>query len=260
MKLACSSYSYHDELEDDMSLEEFLEICSSELEISGVELLDGHLPGDDEETIAEVADLLSDYDLEIACLSVFYNDFAKGTPEERREDVEVVKTWLDHGDQLGAPVLRAFTGFPGLHDREHDDPQVWTDVSTCLQECIDYGETVETTLAVENHNHDGLIRTADDIFRVRSLVNGDLGLVLDLANYTDGKPSIDRTLHLADHVHAAYDDLSADGSEPNYPYYDESLTALSERGYDDFVTLEYEGEDDDFEAVPQAIEYLRGCL
>lgn len=260
MKLACSSYSYHDELEDDMTLEEFFEICSTELEIAGVELLDDHLPGDDTETIDHVADLLDEYDLEIACLSVFYNDFAKASGDERRADVKKVKKWLDHADRLGAPILRGFTGFPGLHDRDHDDPEVWTDVATCMQECVDYGHTVETTFAIENHNHDGLIRTADDIFRVRGSVNGELGLVLDLANYIDGEPSVNRTLHLADHVHAAYDDLADDGSEPNYPFYRESLAALKELGYDGFVTLEYEGDESDFEAVPAAVEYLKSCL
>lgn len=260
MKLACSSYSYHDELEDGMNIEEFFRICAEELEVDGVELIEEHLPGDDTESLNHVADLASTYDLDIACLSVFYNDFAKATHEERRTDVEKVKTWLDNADQLDASVLRAFTGFPGLHERDHDTVQVWTDVATCLQECVDYGQTVETKLAIENHNHDGLIRTADDIYRVRSSVTGDLGLVLDLSNYIDGVESVRRTRHLADHVHAAYDDIADDGSEPNYPYYADELAALAEQGYDGYVTLEYEGEEDDFEAVPQAIDYLRSVL
>lgn len=260
MKLACSSYSYHDELEAGMKLAEFFEICATELGVDGVELIDEHLPGRDSDSLDYVAELAASHDLEIACLSVFYNDFAKTTRAERREDVATVVDWLDAADHIGADVLRAFTGFPGLHDRGHSDPAVWRDVTTCLQECIDYARTVETTLAVENHNHDGLIRTVDDIFRVRSAVNGDLGLVLDLANYVDGIDSVRRSLPFADHVHAAYDDVAADGSEPTYDYYDDVLASLKERGYDGFVTLEYEGEEDPFEAVPTAISYLDDCI
>jgi sugar phosphate isomerase/epimerase len=259
MKLACSSYSYDDELDGEMDLTEFFEICADDLGVSGVELIDKHLPGSDAGSLDRVVSLAADYDLDIACLSVFYNDFAKETREERHADVQVVSDWLDAADHLGADVLRAFTGFPGLHGRDHGDPGVWRDVTTCLQECIDYARTVETTLAIENHNHDGLIRTADDVFRVRSGVNGDLGLVLDLSNYVDGVDSVNRTVHLADHVHAAYDEVAADGSEPSYSYYDDALATLGERGYDGYVTLEYEGDEDASEAVPQALAYLDDC-
>jgi len=258
MRLACSSYSYNEVFEDGMDLAEFFEICAADLDVGGVELIDEHLPGDDPNSLDRIADLAADHGLEIACLSVFYNDFAKVSREERREDVRLVRNWLDSADRLGAHVVRAFTGFPGLHNRDHGDPAVWRDVTTSLQECVDYARTVEPTLAVENHNHDGLIRTADDIFRVRNGVNGDLGLVLDLANYVDGVNSVRRSLHLADHVHAAYDDVAADGSEPSYDYYDEALASLVDRGYDGFVTVEYEGDEDPFETVPRAVNYLAG--
>lgn len=260
MKLACSSYSYNEELDDGMDLAEFFRICSEDLGVDGVELIDEHLPGDDPESLDRVAGLAADHDLEIACLSVFYNDFAKETRAERREDVESVVGWLDGADRLSADVVRAFTGFPGLHGRDHGGPGVWRDVTSSLQECLDYADTVDPTLAVENHNHDGLIRTADDIFRVRSGVNGDLGLVLDLSNYVDGVDSVRRTLHLADHVHASYETVAADGSEPDETHYAEALGSLDERGYDGFVTLEFEGDEDSYEAVPRAVEYLRGRL
>ncbi len=256
MRLACSSYSYHDELEDDLSLEAFFEICRDDLGVDGVELIDEHLPGSDAESLDRVAALAADYDLDIACLSVFYNDFAKATHEERQADTEKVTEWLDNADRLGASVVRAFTGFPGLHDRDHDDPEVWTGVTTCLQECVDYATRAEATLAIENHNHDGLIRTADDVFRVRSGINGDLGFVLDLANYVDGVGSVERTLHLADHVHAAYDDVADDGSEPTYDYYADVIDSLDELGYHGYVTIEYEGDENDYEAVPRAASYL----
>lgn len=258
MKLACSSYSYHEELDNEMGFEEFVRICDEKLQIEGIEIIDEHLPNTTDEALDRVVDITDEHGVDIACLSVFYNDFAKATDEERQDDVRKVKTWLDRADRLGAPVLRAFTGFPGLHDRSHDDTQVWSDVTSSLQECLDYAQTVETTLAIENHNHDGLIRTADDVFRVRSQVNGNLGLVLDLSNYVDGVESVERTLHLADHVHAAYDDIADDGSEPTHTYYDDVLGALSENEYEGYVTLEFEAETDSREAVPAAIEYLNG--
>lgn len=261
MKLACSSYSYHDEFESgELDIFEFLERAGEDLPVDGVELINDHLPDDDPETLREVRDAAANHELEIACLSVFYNDFAKPTPEERQEDVDAVTSWLDRADILGADVVRAFTGFPGLHDRDHDNPEVWRDVTRCLQECIDYATTCETTLAIENHNHDGLIRTADDIFAVRAGVNGDLGLVLDLANYVDGQPSIDRTRHLADHVHAAYDEIDEEGADPSHPYYDTQLEALADQGYDGYVTLEWEGEADDRESTSRALSYLQQYL
>ena len=261
MKLACSSYSYHDALtEGNLDMAGFLERAGDDLPVEGVELIEEHLPGDDEATLRDIRETAADQGVDIACLSVFYNDFAKPTAEERRADIETVTTWLDNADALGANVVRAFTGFPGLHDRDHGDPEVWRDVRQSLQECLDYARTCEATLCIENHNHDGLIRTADDVFRVRAGVNGDLGLVLDLANYTDGRASIDRTRRLADHVHAAYDAIDDDGADPDHPYYAEELSSLAEQGYDGYVTLEWEGDADDAEAVPRALDYLNDCL
>ncbi|WP_440009434.1 sugar phosphate isomerase/epimerase family protein [Halomicrococcus sp. SG-WS-1] len=257
MKLACSSYSYHDELDDgEMTLAEFVEICGEEHDIDGVELIDEHLPAEDPDTLAEVRATADEHGVDIACLSVFYNDFAKPDAEERRDDVEKVKAWLDRADRLDADVLRAFAGFPGLHDREFDDEQVWRDIACGIQECLDYARTVDVTLAVENHNHDGIIKTADDVFDLRRRVNGDLPLVLDLANYVDGVESVRRTSHLAAHVHAAYDRVADDGSDPNYPYYPDVLDEIDEEGYDGYVTLEYEGDGDDYEMVPRALSYL----
>lgn len=261
MKLACSSYSYHDAFESgDLDVFEFIEHAGTELPVDGVELIEEHLPGDDVATLREIRDTADEYDVEIACLSVFYNDFAKASRDERRADVEHVTTWLDNADVLDANVVRVFTGFPGLHDREHGDPAVWRDVARCLQECLDYARTCETTMAFENHNHDGLIGTADDVFGVRRRVNGDIGFVLDLSNYVDGRASIDRTRHLADHVHAAYDAIDDEGRDPEHTYVAEELEALAEAGYDGFVTLEWEGEADDDVAVPRALSYLDDCL
>lgn len=261
MKLACSSYSYHDAFESgNIDVFEFLERAGRDLPVEGVELIDEHLPDEDEATLREVREAAAEHGVEIACLSVFYNDFAKASREGRRADVDLVTSWLDRADVLGADVVRAFTGFPGLHDRDHGDPSVWRDVSRCLQECLDYAETCETTLAVENHNHDGLIRTADDVFDVRRRVNGDLGLVLDLANYVDGRSSIERTRHLADHVHAAYDGIDESGADPEHAYYAEELDRLSAVGFDGYVTLEWEGQADDADAVPRALSYLVEAL
>ena len=260
MKLACSSYSYHDAFErGDLDVFDFLERAGSALPVEGVELIEEHLPGADEATLGEVRDAAADHGVEIACLSVFYNDFAKPDRLDRREDVDHVTAWTDRADVLDANVVRAFTGFPGLHDREHGDPAVWRDGGRCLQECLDHARTCEATLAVENHNHDGLIRTADDVFGVRRRVNGELGFVLDLANYVDGRPSIDRTRHLADHVHAAYDAVDERGRDPENPYYAEELASLDAEGYDGYVTLEWEGETDDETAVPLALSYLDNC-
>ena len=91
MRLACSSYSYHDELDGgEMDVFEFLERAGTDLPVDGVELIEEHLPDDDPETLSAVREAADSYDLDIACLSVFYNDFAKAARTDRREDVRTV--------------------------------------------------------------------------------------------------------------------------------------------------------------------------
>jgi sugar phosphate isomerase/epimerase len=98
------------------------------------------------------------------------------------------------------------------------------------------------------------------VFGLRRRVNGDLPIVLDLSNYVDGVESVRRTSHLAAHVHAAYDHVADDGSDPNYPYYADVLNELDDEGYEGYVTLEYEGDGDDYEVVPRALSYLAAQL
>ncbi|MFH1540225.1 MAG: TIM barrel protein, partial [bacterium] len=112
-------------------------------------------------------------------------------------------------------------------------------------------------LAVENHNHGGFLQTSGDVVRLIREVDSDwLRLNLDTGNYLDGFESIEKTLLYTVHIHAKMLNVAPDGTDTtaDYPALFKLLSDVNHRG---FVSVEYEGEEDEFEAVPRGVEYLR---
>ena len=58
------------------------------------------------------------------------------------------------------------------------------------------------------------------------------------------------------HVHAKFWHVDPRGAEPSMDY-PGLLAALRRRGYDGWITFEYEAAEDEATGVPRALEYLR---
>jgi sugar phosphate isomerase/epimerase len=88
----------------------------------------------------------------------------------------------------------------------------------CTKECVDYAENAGIVLAVENHNHRGLIHTAEDSKRIVAEINSPwFRLNLDTAGYTDDiYTAIEDTLDLAVQVHIKILEPGEDSIDKNW--------------------------------------------
>jgi sugar phosphate isomerase/epimerase len=112
-------------------------------------------------------------------------------------------------------------------------------------------------LAVENHNHKGFVKTADEALRVIKEVNSDwVRLNLDSGGYLDGYPAIEKIVNLAIHIHAKFYDINERGSDRTLNY-NRIFDILSRKNYRGFVSIEYEGKEDEFSAIPRIVRFLK---
>jgi sugar phosphate isomerase/epimerase len=91
------------------------------------------------------------------------------------------------------------------------------------------------------------------------VVHPALGHLLDTGNFVDGWPSVERTAHLAVHVHAKFWQVAPDGAEPTIDY-PKLVAMLRRRGYDGWISFEYEAAEAEATGIPRALGYLRNLL
>ncbi|MBD3384668.1 TIM barrel protein [candidate division KSB1 bacterium] len=113
------------------------------------------------------------------------NDFTITDKKQRREDIELVKNWINVASKLGATVIRVFPGSDVPVGYTFDEVLEW--MIPDMMSCVDYGKNHGVITAMQNHNH--FIKTADEAIKIVEAVNSDwFGVVLDIGSLRRGDP------------------------------------------------------------------------
>lgn len=252
MKFGCSSQSYDKALTSGkLDLEKWIELAAKELRLEGIEIEHKHLAGTDRKYIEDVGKLAAGSGLVISNIAL-YNDFGKASKADNDREFALFEKYLSASRALGLPMMRVFAGWPSS-----DEPQLWGEMIRYLKQACELAEEAGILLVMENHNHGGFVHLAEHATRVFEEVGSEsLKLLLDTGNFIDGIVSIEKTIHLARHVHAKVMEPDAQGNEKMIDY--PAIFALCKKAdYQGFVSLEYEGEEEEFTAVPRALNRLR---
>ena len=272
MRLCCLSLSFKPEFAsrqmDDLK---FIELCA-QLALDGVDFNMSSLRSQEPDHLKKVKKACLERGLSIACLGIS-NDF--GRPADAQGAVrKQVRQGIDAAQFLGAPVVRLFAG--GLKAGEAR-AAVWKRAVEGLRQAAGYGEKVGVVVALQNHNHNNLAATGDDVVRLLDDVNHpwckhvlDTGQYLGSPGASGARPedarrhdvykSIARTAPLAVYVRAKLYRLK-DGKE-QWLDYERIFKVLSQVKYNGFVSLVYEGWSEQAapHAVPAGVKFLRGFL
>ncbi|MCS7104034.1 MAG: sugar phosphate isomerase/epimerase [Thermofilaceae archaeon] len=257
MKLSITVYSLRDYiLKTGVTVPQFIEIAAR-LGAEGVDL--GYYWRDKEEK-EQAKKRLRETGLELA-IYITSNDFVK--PEgERRVEVEKVKASVLEAKEMDASKLRIFAGDlkPGI---DATVAESW--VIESLTEVSDFAADEGIILAMENHGR--YFSRIDVVERILKAVNSpSLRLTFDTGNFSlaEDNPLIaaDRLGTWVSHVHAKDIDVWGKPCAPGEGALDfESITMkLKAKGYDEFLSVEYEGTRDQLVGVGIGIGYLRGLL
>jgi sugar phosphate isomerase/epimerase len=107
------------------------------------------------------------------------NDFAVADAAARKNDVQLVKNWIEVASKLGAPVIRVFSGVKRPEGHSFDEALEW--MIADFKECAAYGEKHGVIVGLQQHND--FLKTADETIRVIEAVNSPwFGDILDVGS------------------------------------------------------------------------------
>ncbi|MEM2849855.1 MAG: sugar phosphate isomerase/epimerase family protein [Candidatus Bathyarchaeia archaeon] len=247
IKIGCAAYSYRDYLKDGrMGYEDFIEEAYR-IGLDGVELTLYWIPSKDPSYLRKLKRLAFSRGLPISCAGISTN-FCTPDGSERERMVKAVEEGLNIARELGAPALRVFGGYT---PRGYTEAEATNWTIEALKTCVSYAEEKGVVIALENHG--GITARADNVAKiVKSVGSPWLGVNLDLGNYTESTyEDIAKTIPYTVHIHGKISITKGVSVD-----YGEVKEMLVKGGYNGFISIEYEEEEDPKTAVPKFAKYL----
>lgn len=238
--------------EDRIEMTDFIRFCA-EQDCGGAELTSYFFdPEVSDDYLAECRHLAHRTGVAIAGTAVGNNfSYPKGAPE-RDDQMEYVKTWIDRSAIMGAPHIRVFAG---KHPKGVSEEEAEKNASEALEEAADYAGSRGVFLGIENHDSIG---TADRLLRiVKNVKSPWVGVNLDTGNFRvdDPYPEIAASAPYAINVQVKV--ALKHGGETKEADLERIGKILTEAGYQGYVVLEYEENDNPYEAIPPILDRMR---
>jgi len=247
IKIGCAAYSYRGYLNDGrMKYEDFIEEAHR-IRLDGVELTLYWLHSKERDYLKKLKRLALSKGLPISCAGIS-TDFCNPVPSEREKTMKAVIDGLNVARELGAPVLRIFGGYL---PEGHTEQQAMERATQALRTCAGYADEAGVVIALENHG--GITARADNVIRIIGDVGSPwLQVNLDLGNYKESTyEDIAKTIPYAAHIHV---NIRVSGG-PQVDY-EKVRDLLEDGGYNGFISIEYEEEEDCMKGVPKFANHL----
>jgi sugar phosphate isomerase/epimerase len=185
------------------------------------------------------------------------NVFTGPRGDQRDQQLQMVKTWIDHAATMGAPHVRIFAGNQqaGMSKEEAMDLCV-----EAIEECCAYAGDRGIVLGLENHG--GIVAEPDDLLAiVRRVQSPWFGINLDTGNFHTDDPygDVARCAPYAVNVQLKVE-MRRRGQEKEPADLERVVRILRDARYQGYVALEYEAAEDPWEAVPRHLKRLQELL
>lgn len=237
MHLSLAAYSIRGPLQEgEIDLFDFIDWCG-ELGLAGTELTSYYFRENIDETyLHELKRHAWEKGLTVSGTAVG-NNFCLPPGQERQQQIDHVKTWIDHAVGFYAPHVRIFAGsVPDGVDKETGIG--W--VIDSIREVLTHAEDRGVRLGLENHG--GITSRAADHLAICEAI-GDhpwFGINLDTGNYrTNVYEELRMAAPWAVNVQVKVHAFENDGTEVEADF-ERVRDILVDAGYKGWVTLEYE--------------------
>ncbi len=259
LRLSLNCYSFNTPLRSgDIDLFDVLEFCAAH-NIDAIDPTGYYFPG-----YPEVPDneYISRFKRQAFLLGIdisgtgLRNDFTLADPVKRKEEVVLVKKWIEAAARMGAPTLRIFVGVTNPDGFSRDQVFEW--MAHDIAECVEYGKKFGVVLSLQNHWD--YIKTAIDILKIFKMVNSEwLGLNLDIGSYRhDPYEEIKQTIHLAV-TWQIKENVYVNGQVEKTDY-SKLFKIIHAAGYRGYLPLETLGAGDPYEKLPKMLGEVRKAL
>ncbi len=260
LKISLNAYSFNDPLRaKTMTLDDLLDFCADH-DFDGVDLTGYYFPGypqvPSDEYIYHIKRKAHLLGLTISGTGI-KNDFTNPDPAKRKEDIQLIKNWIEVASKLGAPVIRIFSGV--MIPKEFSWNQIAAWMAEDIKECAAYGKQHGVIVAIQNHND--FIKTADEVIKIINMVNKEwFGLVLDIGSFSIGDPyeQVKQSIPYAVNWQIK-ENLLVNGKEEKTDL-KKLFKIIKESGYRGYIPIETLGKGDPKEKVTRFIGEVREVL
>jgi sugar phosphate isomerase/epimerase len=272
IKLSISSYSYWHFKGDKFPIEKVIDEAAK-IGVEGIDILHRQMEGEDNTYIQKLKRHAFVNGIAFTCLSI-HQSFVSPDKEFLKKEIEHTKKCIRLAASMGIPALRLNSGRwgtiksfdelmknrgvePVLPGYTEDDGFKWCIDS--IQQCIPTAEENGVLLALENHW--GLCSTPEGQLRIKKAIDSPwLGIMMDTGNFLENPYS--KLEMLAPQTNFVQAKTYYGGGEW-YSLdldYKRIFAILKKVNYQGYVSLEFEGKEDPFVAVPKSIELLRASF
>ncbi len=255
-KFSMAAYSYRDLLtgtEPPLSLFDFVEECAR-MGLEGTELTSYYFPEEvDRAYLLRLKKRCFELGLDVSGTAVG-NDFGVSDSGKRREQVDLVRRWVDFAEILGAPVIRIFAGqVPAGASPAETHARMVAE----MEACCDYAGQHGVFLALENHG--GPTETVDGLMAfVRDVQSPWFGVNLDTGNFhsEDIYGDLQQLAPFALNVQVKAVTSGPDGIKKPSDFR-RLAGLLRQAGYRGYIVLEFEEPGDPRIECPRLVRSLR---
>jgi L-ribulose-5-phosphate 3-epimerase len=272
IKLSISSYSYWHFKETKFPIEKVIDEAAK-IGVEGIDILHRQMEGEDNAYIQKLKRHAFVNGIAFTCLSI-HQSFVSPDKEFLKKEIEHTKKCIELAAKMGIPCLRLNSGRwntiksfdelmknrgvePILPGYKEDDGFAWCIDS--IQQCLPTAQENGVLLALENHW--GLCSTPEGQLRIKKAIDSPwLGIMMDTGNFLENPYS--KLEMLAPYTNFVQGKTYYGGGEW-YSLdldYKRIMDILKKVNYHGYVSLEFEGKEDPFVAVPKSIEMLRGAM
>ncbi len=188
----------------------------------------------------EVKDTLKKYDIRVLNMPIDYGNISQLDEEKRKEDLAVIKMWIDVASVLGSSGARVNTGSQpeGVFDLQI--------TAASYRELAEYAALKNVVLVLENHG--GMSADPDNILKLFEMVDHpNFRICPDFGNFSDEirYEALEKIFSLSPVlVHAKTYDFNDRGEQDKFDF-DKCMGIAKKHHYDGWYSVEFEGQTGD---------------
>lgn len=257
IRLSLAAYSFRQWLDlkkKEMSLFDFVDLAAT-YPLDAVELTAYYFEKTTPEYLAAVKGRCTRLGLDVSGTAVG-NNFCLKEPEKLKEQIEMVKRWVEHTSILGGKTIRIFAGNIKKGD---DEEAARKQCVAAFEETCEHAGKYGIYLALENHG--GITSTSEQMLALIKAVKSPwFGVNFDTGNFHTDDPFADLEKIAPYAVVAQIKTEMHPKNKREEADLGKLVDVLKKSNFRGYLALEYEAAEDAKIAVPRTLAALRKLL